>query len=474
MSRSAPVGPAASASDDIPATPRAAASASASAGARIDRLPRTGLALGGYLALGICYFFAFYDINVVGTVLPTVIDRLRLSESQISLPITANLIAYMVGAFALGTTADRIGRRRALAICVSLLAVASLATGLSWDLASLTVFRTLTGLAMGAQIALLGTFITELAPAARRGKLLAVSIIWAAAGQAASPILGTWLLPATGQGWRILFALAAASALALPLLNDRRLPESPRWLELRGQRERADAIVSAMEQRLTDRHVDLPAPDPDGGEQASDAPFPVVDLFRRPFRSRLLVVFGFWFCLYFSVYAFNVYEENLLAKLNVGHTSAVTLAGIASIGGIIAALVQPALIERLQRRTLIAASLALIVIGLAALAVAPDETFVVVGAFLVSAGIFATIIPAYSYTAEVFPTRARGSAMGIGDGIGHLGGALQPYLVVPLLAADGPRSVFWALAGVLLIGAVFIAFGVRSTGKTLAELGAES
>ncbi len=98
---------------------------------RIDRLPVWGLSPVVYVVLGFCYLLAFYDIAVIGVALPRIVEDLHLSASQEALPITMNLVGYIVGAYFLGTVADRIGRRRALGIVVVLLTVASILTALS-------------------------------------------------------------------------------------------------------------------------------------------------------------------------------------------------------------------------------------------------------------------------------------------------------------------------------------------------------
>lgn len=439
-------------------------------GVRIDRLPAWSLPAGASVALGLCYFFVFYDIAVVSAVLPTVVTHLRLSEAETGLPVTANLLAYVVGAYLFGTVADRVGRRRSLFACMALLAVSSLATALSWDLASLTVFRAISGVAMGAQIALAGTFVGELAPAALRGRAVARNVVWAAVGNVVPPVLGSLLLPATPVGWRVLFGLVALGALVLPLFTDRCLPESPRWLALHGQWDRAERVVDRMEQRLAARGVELSPVSDQRGEATAGKAFPTTELFHRPYLARLVTVFGFWFCFYFAVYGFLAFESTLIGKLNVGPVNAVLLTGLGFVGGVVAAAVQPLVIDRVQRRTLVVAGLLVEICGFALLALATVPGMVLAGSFLASAGIFAVIIPGYAYTAEVFPTRARASAMGIGDGIGHLGGAVQPYVLLPVLAAAGARPGFWLLAGAMAVAVLFMTTAIRTSGRPLADL----
>jgi MFS family permease len=54
--------------------------------------------------------------------------------------------------------------------------------------------------------------------------------------------------------------------------------------------------------------------------------------------------------------------------------------------------------------------------------------------------------PAFTSTAEIFPTRARETAAATGDGVGHLGGAVAPFVVLPVLVSFGATWAMWSLA----------------------------
>jgi len=439
--------------------------------ARLDRLPAWGLHPAVYVVLGMCYLLAFYDIAVIGIALPRISDSLHLTGSDESLPITLNLIGYIIGAYGLGNVADALGRRKTLAIVMILLAVSSVLTAASWNTATLSVFRFLAGVGIGAQITLSATLIGEFAPASSRGRYLARNIVWAAVGNIVPAVLAIPLLRIPGAaGWRTLFALSACVVLLLALFRDRILPESPRWLAAHGQLDRAERVVVAMEQRNRARlGGELPDPVPVPGEELGGG-FPTSALFRRPFAGRLAVVLSFWFVLYFAVYAFLAYQTTLLGDLHAKLPSSVVVTAIGFAGGVAGAAVQPLFIDRIERRTSVIAGLVVFVAGFILLAAANGPVLITIGSFLASMGLFLTLVPAYAYTAEIFPTRARAAAMGVGDGLGHAGGAVQPYIVVPLLAAAGARPVFWMMAAVAALAIVIMLFALRTSRRPLTEL----
>lgn len=454
---------------ESPGPSGAAEAAAARISARIDRLPTYGFAPALFVIVGASYFFTFYDITAIGVTLPTLTDVMHLTGSEEATPVTANLFAYIIGAYGLSTVADYIGRRRALTISVVILAAGALLTAFSWDLASLTAFRFITGLGMGAQISLAATIMTELTAPHLRGRAVAINVFWGGVGLGAAPWVGLGLLQTGAIGWRLVFGLAALVIVLLFFLNDRTLPESPRWLALHGQADRADTIVSAMEGRVRARGIDLP-PVRDVPAEATLKTFPTAELLRPPYLGRVLIVFFFWTFSYMGAYAYLAYQPTLVIKMGVAGNHGLLYSAIGDIAFPVGALVAAVLIDRWQRKYLAACAGAFGIIGVLVIAFAGGPVAIVVGAFV--AGIW-IMSPAYgySYTAEVFPTRARASAMSIGDGLGHVGGAIQPYIVVAVLAAFGPRPTFIAIAAMTVVAMGIILFGgIRTLNKELTEV----
>lgn len=453
------------------AVPTAAEERAARLSARIDRMPTYGFGAALFVLVGASYFFTFYDITAIGVTLPTLTEVMHLTGSQEATPVTANLFAYIVGAYGLSTVADYIGRRRALTISILILAGGSLATAFSWDLASLTAFRFITGLGMGAQISLAATIMTELTPPPLRGRGVALNVFWGGVGLGAAPWLGLALLDVGPAGWRLVFGAAALVIVLLFFLNDRTLPESPRWLALHGQADRAEAIVATMERRIEAKRGPLP-PVHDVPAESALRTFPTAELLRPPYLGRVLIVFFFWTFSYMGAYAYLAYQPTLIIKMGVAGDHGLLYSAIGDIAFPVGAFLAAVLIDRWQRKYLAVCAGALGIIGVVIMALAGGPVAIVVGAFI--AGIW-LMSPAYgySYTAEIFPTRARASAMSIGDGLGHIGGAIQPYIVVAVLAAFGPRPTFLVIGAITLVAMLIMLLGgIRTRNRDLTDVAA--
>ncbi|WP_214108242.1 MFS transporter [Acrocarpospora catenulata] len=453
--------------------PEPAALSAGSINARIDAMPKVGLSRAAWFALMLCFFFANYDISVLTITLPSMRDEFGLAGAQLGYPITWNLVGYCVGAYLFGHIADRHGRQRGLLLTIAALGVGGLLTAFSWDVWSLTFFRFLTGCGMGAVLALCSAYIGELAPKHQRGGYLSRlytvgTVLLLLAGFASLPVLSNF-----AGGWRWLLGFGALVLLVLPLVNRRALVESPRWLVTVGRAGEADQIVRDMESR-----VGLP---PGGTNITAEAPVeqattseeervPARALFKAPYLSRMLIILGFWFIFYLAMYGYASYLPLILEGIGISTSDAVLVSVLTRAMPLISAVAAMLLVERMERRTMVVIGTLVFAASLLLISLNLGETVATIGAPFSSFGIAFMATPAYTYTAEVFPTRARGTASAIADGVGHLGGAVTPFVVLPILTTYGARPASFAMVALLLVAAGIIRLGVRTRDRALAEI----
>jgi putative MFS transporter len=445
--------------------------------ARIDAMPKVGLNRAAWFGLMLCFFFANYDISVLAITLPSMRTEFGLAGAQLGYPVTWNLVGYCVGAYAFGHIADRYGRQRGLILTISALGVGGLLTAFSWDVWSLTFFRFLTGCGMGAVLALCSSYIGELAPKNQRGVYLSRlymvgMVLLILVGLASLPVLS-----ASTSGWRYLLAFGGLVLLVVPLVNKRALVESPRWLVATGRPAEAEGIVRRMESRLGLVPGGAVAADDVPGREthepsAEEEKVPARALFRTPYLGRMLIVLGFWFVFYVAMYGYASYLPLILEGIGISTSNAVLVTVLTRITPLLSAVAAMLLVERMERRTMVVVGTLVFAASLLLIALNLGEAAATVGALFSAFGIAFMATPAYTYTAEIFPTRARGTAAAIGDGVGHLGGAVTPFVVLPILTTWGARPAAFAMVVLLLVAAGIIRLGVRTRDRSLTEIAA--
>lgn len=202
-----------------------------------------------------------YDFVVIGGARAFFETYFHLtSASLIGWANSCALIGCLLGSIAAGWFADRFGRRPLLLAAAVLFAVSSAATGWSFSFATFIVWRILGGVAIGISSNVAPLYIAEISPAALRGRLVSLNqfaivvgillaqiVNWriarpVPAGLSVDMAYATWNVQ---FGWRWMFtAIVVPSALFMAA--SLWLPESPRWLAIRGRDEDARRVLETV------------------------------------------------------------------------------------------------------------------------------------------------------------------------------------------------------------------------------------
>lgn len=449
-----------------------------SVNARIDALNKVPLGVGGFIGLLLCYLFANYDISVFALVVPSLLREFGLEAVDLGAPVFWNLAGYGVGAYFFGYIADRWGRQRGLLLTIVILAIGSFLSAVSWDIASFSLFRFIAGAGMGAVLAVCSAYISELAPARMRGRYLSVlytvqAVLLLIIGLVSLPALklgeAEGVLP---YGWRILLAFGGLVIVAVFFLNDRGMIESPRWLVESGRVDHAARNLDILEARVG--HGEMP----DFEEEQPIEPLvegddrvrPLQELMRPPYVGRLAVVLSFWLLYYVAAYGWLSYTTVILGEFGISEEDSLFQTVFSRATGIVVPFLFIWLIEKVERRTLIILGTAMMIVGFATLFLPIGDVRGLIASVVVSLGISFVVTPGYIYTVEIFSTKSRSTAGSIADGVGHMGGAIAPFIVLPVLATLGGVAGVATLIGAAVVAGGIMMFGPRTKGRSLDEI----
>jgi MFS family permease len=223
--------------------------------ARLDSLPWSGFHSRVIAALGITWILDGLEVTLAGALSGALKDSpvLKFSNTDIGIATSAYIAGAVLGAIGFGWLTDRIGRKKLFFVTLAVYLTATAATAFSWNLASFAVFRFLTGAGIGGEYTAINSTIQELVPARYRGRtdLIVNGSFWigAAIGAISAIVLLDPAIIDPEKGWRLAFLTGAGLGLIVFVMRFW-IPESPRWLMIHGQPERARKIVAEIEKSV--------------------------------------------------------------------------------------------------------------------------------------------------------------------------------------------------------------------------------
>lgn len=423
-----------------------------------------------------------YDIGVMTGALPFLQSDWNLSGGGVTGWITSSLMlgAVFGGAIA-GQLSDRLGRRKMVLYSALLFMVGALLAGVSPHdgVAYLIFTRVLLGVAVGAASALVPAYMSEMAPAEKRGSLSGINQLMIVSGMLISYVVD-FLLKGLPEhiAWRLMLALAAVPALIL-FLGVLRLPESPRFLIKAGRVEEAHKVLTWI-RRPEEIDGEINAINETARiEQKAEKSTSWGSLLEG--RYRYLVIAGVMVAFFQQFMGANAifYYIPLIVEKASGQAASDALLWpiIQGVILVLGALLYMAIAEKFNRRGLL--MMGGTVMGLSFILPAVINSFMDTNPMMIV--VFLSIFVAfYAFTwapltwvlvGEVFPLAIRGRASGLASSMNWVG-SFVVALVFPIMTASMSQEAVFAIFGVIcLVAVAFVMFRVPETrGHSLEEI----
>jgi MFS family permease len=185
------------------------------------------------------YVLDAFDVMLYAFCLTTIMQAWSLKPAQAGFMLTVTLFSSSIGGIVFGAVADKAGRKLALMLTVLLFSVCSGLSGLSQNLVQLGIFRALLGLGMGGEWAAGVLLISETWPSHHRGKAIGIMQSGWAIGYILAALAAATILPVFG--WRIMFMLGVIPALFIVWVRTK-VDEPAIWVKTRSDQRDRQAV----------------------------------------------------------------------------------------------------------------------------------------------------------------------------------------------------------------------------------------
>ena len=341
---------------------------------------------------------------------------LQGDDSAVETIVTATVYGELVGVLAGGFIINRFGRKPTIVVVACCYVVLCLASALAVSPVMLGMSRLLLGIAIGVSLVAVPIFVAESVPARIRGATLVAYQVAAVVGI----ILGYLAALALSNiletlNWRLMLGLAALPAILLiPALM--RLPETPRYLALKGHLREAREALARIDPSA-DADIEVAKLAADGGRTGR-----LREMIHRPYLRATVFVVGLGFFIQITgINATVAYGPRIFEAMGITtKTQSILMATLVQCIALVAVLASMSVVDRWGRRPILLTGISIMIVSqlimVVTFATQSGDNFSTVQTvlgFIGLAGInigfvfgFGALV--WVYSSESFPSRLRG------------------------------------------------------------------
>jgi sugar porter (SP) family MFS transporter len=377
----------------------------------------------------------------------------------------------VIGAIFGGIPTNKIGRKNTLLWIGILFFFSAIGSAFANDPFVFAAFRFIGGLGVGASTIAAPAYISEIAPAKDRGRLVAFYQFNIVLGILMA-FLSNYLLNDVGENsWRWMMGVQAIPSVIYVLLIIS-IPKSPRWLLSKFKNEEARKVLQMMGQEADyenmKKEIEI---DNNNAALAND------NIFLKKYRKPLVLAFLMAFFNQLSgINAFLYYSSRIFQEAGLGESTALLSSIGIGVVNLIFTLFGVFLIDRLGRKILMYIGSLGYIISLSLVAMAfffqwggiavPVFLFLFIAAHAIGQGAVIWV-----FISEIFPNHLRASGQSFGSTTHWVLAAIIPSLIPYLFSTVGPGAVFMFFAVMMVFQLLFVRFMMPETkGISLEEL----
>ena len=433
-----------------------------------------------------------YDTAVISGTISSVSGQFSLDTIQQGWYVGCALVGSIIGVLFAGTLSDSIGRKKTMLIAATLFCLSAIFCAASAGFVQLVCFRIIGGMGIGIVSIVSPVYISEVSPADRRGTMVSLYQLAVTIGFLAAYIVNFWIQDAAQSSqyssgwwrhimqdemWRGMLGSMTVPAIMYFIVIFF-IPESPRWLIVKGEGGKASAILTRI-------YSDRAAAETQMSETKASIEGETVSEWKALLQPGILkaVIIGSAIAIlgqFMGVNAVLYYGPEIFSDAGLSSGDSMFSQVLVGAVNMLTTVIAVFIIDKVGRKQLIywgvsGMILSLIMIGLYFLC---GEAWGLGNGFLLSFFLFYVFCCAISISAvvfvllsEMYPNSVRGRAMsvaGLALWIGtYLIGQLTPWLLENLT----PAGTFFLFAAMCVPYILIMWKAVpETTGKTLEEI----
>lgn len=434
-------------------------------------------------------FLFGYDTAVISGTIGFVATQFNLDAAGTGWYVSSALVGCILGVSIAGILSDKYGRKKVLVLSALFFGVSAIGCAFATGFTDLVVYRLIGGLGIGVASMLSPLYISELSPSHKRGRLVALYQFAITLGILCSYFSNAWLLKVShseflmqtsgllnkimvSEVWRIMLGTSVAPALLFLFLL-LFVPESPRWLTIKGNETGALNILKKI---VTNDEAQKEIQDIKANLKREAGGFAI--LFKGGFRLAITIGISLAFLTQVSgINAIIYYGPKILEEAGLPIADALGGQVVIGVVNVLFTLIAIWKIDHLGRKPLLLAGVIGIITSLIILGSLfyfnTTNTYLLLIFILLFIACFA-----FSYgpvvwvlLSEIFPTKIRGKAMSLATFSLWIGTALVGQLTPVFLEELKPAGTFWLFA-VMTAPALYLAIKTipETKGKSLEEI----
>lgn len=370
--------------------------------------------------------------------------------------ISSALWGTVIGAIFGGIPTEKLGRRKTLILIGALFLISAIGSAFANDPWVFSFFRLIGGLGVGASTVAAPTYIAEIAPAEKRGKLVALYQFNIVFGIMMAYLSNFLLSGIEHDSWRWMIGIEALPALAYSLLVFG-VPESPRWLisHQNDEKTAAEVLQITLSEAETKDQIKAIKTDMHSSPKSES-------IYSSRYRFPLILAFLIAFFNQFSgINAFLYFAPRIFELAGLGEDSALLSSVGIGIVNIFFTYLGLSLIDKSGRRQLMYIGSVGYIISLTLVALAfamdwqglsiPIFFFLFIAAHGIGQG---TVI--WVFISEIFPNHLRADGQAFGSSVHWILAAAIPSMIPFLFTSIGASTVFFIFAFMMVLQLIFV------------------